>query len=91
MIVSGISGVAIYNCYLQDLGEGMTGITGSAKAGDLENFCDSVRKFASAVCGLTENSAQVYTKRRSIVLKNVHFKQKCKRYLPMFNCFKKLK
>lgn len=69
----------------------MTGITGSAKAGDLDNFCDSVRKFASAVCGLTENSAQVYTKRRSIVLKNVHFKQKCKRYLPMFNCFKKLK
>ena len=44
---------------LQDLGEGMTGITGCAKAGDLDHFCDSVRKFATAVCGLTENSAQV--------------------------------
>ena len=87
MIVLGISGVTIYNCYLQDLGEGMTGITGSAKAGDLDNFCDSVRKFASAVCGLTENSAQVCTKRISVVLKNVHFKQKCKRYMPIFDCF----
>ena len=60
----------MYNCYLQDLGEGMTGITGSAKAGDLDNFCDSVRKFASAVCGLTENSAQVCTERILILLKN---------------------
>ncbi len=43
----------------QDLGEGMTGITGCAKAGELDGFCESVRKFAVAVCGLTENSAQV--------------------------------
>ena len=38
----------------------MTGITGCAKAGDLDHFCESVRKFAGAVCGLTENSAQVH-------------------------------
>ncbi len=44
---------------LQDLGEGMTGITVCAKQGELDGFCDSVRKFAIAVCGLTENSAQV--------------------------------
>ena len=73
MIVLGISGVTIYNCYLQDLGEGMTGITGSAKAGDLDNFCDSVRKFASAVCGLTENSAQVCTKKNISCIKECTF------------------
>ena len=37
----------------------MTGITGSAKAGVLEDFCDHVRNFANAVCGITENASQV--------------------------------
>ena len=37
----------------------MTGITGNAKNGELEGFCESVRNFANAICGLTENSAQV--------------------------------
>jgi hypothetical protein len=37
----------------------MTGISNSAKQGELDHFCDSVRHFANSVCGLTENSAQV--------------------------------
>lgn len=37
----------------------MTGITGCAKAGELDGFCESVRRFALAVIGLTENSSQV--------------------------------
>ena len=36
----------------------MTGISNHAKAGQLEDFCESVRNFANSVCGLTENAAQ---------------------------------
>ena len=43
----------------QALADAMTGISNSAKQGELDQFCDSVRNFANAVCGLTENSAQV--------------------------------
>ncbi|PVD36353.1 hypothetical protein C0Q70_03333 [Pomacea canaliculata] len=40
------------------LGDAMTGISNQAKKGDLEEFCESVRNFASSVCGLTEASTQ---------------------------------
>lgn len=37
----------------------MTGISGHAKHGQLNDFCDSVGKYANAVCGMIENAAQV--------------------------------
>ena len=37
----------------------MTGISQHAKQAQLDDFCDDVKKFANAVCVLTENSAQV--------------------------------
>ena len=41
------------------LGDAMTGISNHAKKGDLDEFCVSVKNFAAAVCGLTENASQV--------------------------------
>ncbi len=37
----------------------MTGVSNHAKQGELDPFCDAVRNFANAVCGLTENTSQV--------------------------------
>ena len=37
----------------------MTGISGAAKYGDLDEFCDDVKQFADSVCNLMENSAHV--------------------------------
>ncbi|CAH1788698.1 unnamed protein product [Owenia fusiformis] len=42
----------------KDLGEAMTGISNHAKKQEVEGFCESVRNFATAVCGLTESGAQ---------------------------------
>jgi len=46
----------------QLLAESMTGISSSAKQGSLSSpaFCTSVANLAEAVCGITENAAQVY-------------------------------
>lgn len=49
----------IFWIFWQALGDAMTGISNQAKKGDLEEFCESVRNFASSVCGLTEASTQV--------------------------------
>ncbi|XP_003372683.1 putative I/LWEQ domain protein, partial [Trichinella spiralis] len=43
---------------MQNLGEGMSGITHHAKQGDLVQFCESVRAVSDAVCGLGETAAQ---------------------------------
>ncbi|XP_064644929.1 talin-1-like isoform X17 [Lineus longissimus] len=40
------------------LGDAMTGIADHAKKGALDEFCVSVKNFAAAVCGLTENASQ---------------------------------
>ena len=56
-----VFGVPTYTpmCVRQDLAEAMTGISLHAKQAQLDDFCDDVKKFANAVCVLTENSAQV--------------------------------
>lgn len=61
----------IFFVFPQALGLSMTGISNHAKEGELDQFCDSVRNFATSVCGLTESSAQV----SSILLPHIkHFK-----------------
>ncbi|XP_074035813.1 talin_middle and talin-RS domain-containing protein rhea isoform X1 [Leptinotarsa decemlineata] len=40
------------------LGEGLTGITASAKASDHEKFAEHVKGFTNAICSLVETSAQ---------------------------------
>lgn len=50
---------------LQSLAESMTGISAHAKHGQLNDFCDSVARFANAVCGMVENAAQVTFMRSS--------------------------
>ena len=54
-------------CGWQDLAEAMTGISQHAKQAQLDDFCDDVKKFANAVCVLTENSAQVGPENHCIV------------------------
>ena len=51
--------IVLFSSQFQALADAMTGISNSAKQGELDHFCDAVRNFANAVCGLTENSAQV--------------------------------
>ncbi|KAK2151016.1 hypothetical protein LSH36_379g01080 [Paralvinella palmiformis] len=50
--------IVLFSSQFQALADAMTGISNSAKQGELDHFCDAVRNFANAVCGLTENSAQ---------------------------------
>ena len=48
------------------LAQTMMGISGHAKSGELHSFCDDVHDFAGAVCGITENAAQVRTCRHAV-------------------------
>ena len=60
-----VSDTSYFDCHenviekMKALGEAMTGMSKHAKDRELDNFCDSVSAFASAVCGLAENAAQV--------------------------------
>ena len=49
--------------FYQLLAESMTGLSSSAKQGGISTptFSTSVANLADAVCGITENAAQVYT------------------------------
>lgn len=46
----------------QILAHSMTGISNHAKQSQTEEFCESVRNFADAICGITENAAHVSIK-----------------------------
>ena len=61
---SGVSDMSYYECLdtvmekSKALGDGMTGIANHAKKSEHEEFGDSVKSVADAICGLVEAAAQ---------------------------------